>query len=252
MSVEAACYLALLGRLYFMGLASRYRFLCAYLVLEALGTGGLAWIPINTWTYTIAYFCVTPVLWVLGYLVVLELCRLILEDYPGVAGAGRRLVNWSMGAAVLVALGFAAHGLRARLGTFPVLRSFAIVHMSVRVGLLFFLLVILYFVYRFRLSLPRNRKLYGVGFAICWGLVLVADALSIGAGTAHYVLLYSCEMLTCSALMVAACFMLKPSGEFRATRGEPDTDERRAILHRRLAEMNHLLTRARNPKIINK
>ncbi len=241
MTFQAACYLLLLGRLWSTGLAARYRFLSAYLLMEALGTGGLAWISIRSWTYTIAYFCITPLLWVLSYLVVLELCWLILEDYPGIAAVGRRIVSWSLGGAVLIAGLFAAYGLAARGGAIQLLRSFSIVHFAVRVGVMFFLLVILFFVYRYRLRLPRNRRLYGIGYALCWGLVLVSDELSAQFG--YRVELYAnyAELSVVSVLLIAGAVMLNAGGEACPDKGAPDTDERSAELHRRLAEMNRLL-----------
>jgi hypothetical protein len=241
MTFQAACYLALLGRLWFTGLAARYKFLCCYLVLEILGTGGLAWLSIRSWTYAIAYFCITPILWILGYLVVLELCWLILEDYPGIAGAGRRIVTVTMGIAVLLAFGVGAYGLIVHKGDIPFLRSFSIVHMSVRVGLLVFLLVIQYFVFLFRLTLPRNRKIYGIGYAVCWTLALAADAVSMNVGVHLSSRIDSTEMLICSGLLIAGAIMLKPEGELRQAVAEPETDEKRAIVRQKLTEMNEVL-----------
>ena len=245
MTFQAACYLVLLARLWRTGLASRYRFLCGYLALEALVTGGMAWISIRTWTYTIVYFCVTPLLWVLSYLVVLELCWLILEDYPGIAAAGRRIVSWTMGIAVLIAAVFAARGLMAGAGRYPVLRSFELVHLSVRAGLLFFLLAIMFFAYRFRLNLPRNRKIYGVGYALCWGLVFISDALSIRFGDNIELYLNYGEMLICSALLLVGAAVLNPAGEFRPAVDQPDTSARREDLHRKLTEINQVLMKIR-------
>ncbi len=242
MTFQAACYLALLLRLVLIGLAGRYRFLCSYLVLQILGTAGLSWIPFTTRNYALAYFCITPTLWVLSYLVVLELCWLILEDYPGIAAAGRRIINCSTVAAMAVAAGFALYGFLTNVGRFPFLRSFAIVHLSVRVGVLAFLFAILFFVYRFRLELPRNRRLYCVGYSACWGLALASDALSMRMSSAsHEAIVNSVEMLICSALLIAGTAMLNPDGERQSLSIHPDANDNRAALHRRLKEMNSLL-----------
>lgn len=243
MSFQAACYIALLWRLFSIGLARRYRFLSAYLVVEVLGTGGFAWVPITSWTYTVAYLCITPVVWVLSYLVVLELCWLILEDYPGIAGAGRRVVTWTMSLAVLIAAVFAVHGLVAHEGRYLLLRSFDIVHLSVKVGLLFFLLAILYLVFRFRLSLPRNRRIYSIGFAVCWSLSLFADALSPYVATPTAIAVDAGEMLVCSALLVAGVFLLRPEGEAKPVPPPAGSEAARADLHRKLREMNQMLTK---------
>jgi hypothetical protein len=245
MIATAVCHAMLLGRLWFMGLASRYRFLAAWLALEAIEGAGLALIPIRSYAYTYTYMGVVPILWILAYLVVLELCRLILEDYPGIAGAGRRIVNWTMGATLIVSAVVAVWGLMARTGRYPFMRSFAIIHLSVRAGLLVFLLVILLFVIRLRLRLPRNRIIYGIGFAACWAMGVVADGLSRIVSVDHAEMIYCIEMLLCSVLLIAGAFLLTPSGENRNRIGEPDPDERRADIHRHLARMNDLLLKAR-------
>jgi len=242
----AVCYATLLGRLWFLGLASRYRVLCAYLAVQAIGSLGLSWIPIRTYAYTYAYMCVTPVLWVLAWMVVLELCRLILEDYPGIAGEGRRIVTWSMAAGVLISAVIAVYGLIAGVGRYPFMRSFLIVHFSVRAGVFAFLMAILFFVFRFRLRLPRNRRIYGIGFAVCWGLELVADGLSRVTAAPVAEVLDSVEMVFCSALLIAGFFLIGPEGERMPPARDPDTDETRAALHRKMADINRLLLKVSN------
>lgn len=242
MTVHAACYLVLLVHLWNIGLARRYKFLSSYLVVEAVATGGLAWIPFTSWTYTDAYFVFTPMLWVLAYLVVLELCWLILEDYPGIAAAGRKLVNWIFSAAVLIASCFAAYGLVAHQGDFPILRSFAIVHFAVRGSVLGFLLAILYFVFRLRLELPRNRKIYSIGFAFCWALVLGSDALSDIFGYKFELYSNYVDMSLCSILLIVGACIIRPEGELRRATARPGSDARAAELQKRLRHLNQFLS----------
>jgi hypothetical protein len=51
---------------------------------------------------------VVPTWWLLSCLVVLELCQLILADYPGIAPAGILIVKWAMAATALISVAIAA------------------------------------------------------------------------------------------------------------------------------------------------
>src|ERR1700728_3594793 len=94
------CHGVLLWRLWSQRLAGVYRYLTVFLTGEALQ--GIVVLPVNPrsaqygWIYVLS----TSLLNVLAYFVVLELYRLVLEDYPGIASIGRKAVNWCVGLAV--------------------------------------------------------------------------------------------------------------------------------------------------------
>ena len=94
---------ALLWRLVSQGLIRQYRFLAAF--LSAALVQALVFLPLTpaSTAYAWAYFISSPVLWILYFFVVLELYRLILEDYPGISSAVRKGVTWAMGLAVFIA-----------------------------------------------------------------------------------------------------------------------------------------------------
>jgi hypothetical protein len=111
------CHGVLLWRLASEGLAGIYPFLTLFLAAEM--AQNIAFVPLrpDSNAYASTYFYSTPVLWVLAYLVVLELYRLILEDYPGISSVGRKAVSWCMGLAVIVSAATAIPDLKRR-GTF--------------------------------------------------------------------------------------------------------------------------------------
>src|SRR6201999_4207811 len=89
-----ACHLILLWRLWSQKLARVYLSLTLFLGAEALQNIVILPVRPRSTLYGGIYLLSTPVLWILAYFVVLELYRLILEDYPGIASAGRRAVSW--------------------------------------------------------------------------------------------------------------------------------------------------------------
>src|ERR1700722_5380667 len=121
-----AAHGVLLWRLWSQKLARVYLFLAIYLIGDALQGLALFSIKWRTTLYGWIYLSSTPVLWILAYLIVLELYRLIFEDYPGISSVGRKAVSWCMSLAIVVAVLYAIPDLRTTAGRFPVLRIYYI------------------------------------------------------------------------------------------------------------------------------
>src|SRR5579863_1352145 len=136
------CHGVLLWRLWSQKLAGVYLFLTIFMAGETLQD--LVGLPLerNSDFYAWLFVYSTPVLWILAYLVVLELYRLILEDYPGIASVGRTAVTWCMALAIVVSIIYAIPDLRTTTGPFPVLRVYYILERSTVLGLLLFLVLI--------------------------------------------------------------------------------------------------------------
>src|ERR1022692_391723 len=177
-----ACHGVLLWRLWSQRLAGLYRFLTIFSVGEVLQDICVFPIPQRSNLYGWFYIFSTPVLWILAYLVVLELYRLILEDYPGIASVGRKAVTWCMGLAVIVSMAYAIPDLRRKQGPFPIIPIYTIVERSTVLGLLLFLVLIQVFLLRYRLRLSPNRMVYATGYALYFAIVVAQDTIVTALG----------------------------------------------------------------------
>lgn len=234
----------LLWRLWSEGLAGQYRFLTLFLLAALIQP--LIFLPITSRTiYARVYFVSTPVLWILSYGVVLELYRLILEDYPGISSAGRKGVTWSMGLAVLISAALAIPGFNVGAQQFPLLRIFYAVERSVVLGLLLFLVLIQAFLFRYRLRLSRNRRIYSTGYALYFGVTVASDIiLTELLGGREFVPISIVVGITGAVILFAGSTLLTREGEVRAHELElHDSTPERERLQQQLVEMNRMLTK---------
>jgi hypothetical protein len=176
--------------------------------------------------------------------VVLELYRLILEDYPGIASAGRTAVSWSMGLALVVSVAYAVPDLGAPRGQFPILHIYFIAERSTVLGLLLFLVLIQVFLLHYRLRLSRNRMVYATGYALYFGIVVAQDVIltglgirvadSVGLGTA----------VVGSVILLVGTALLGSKGEARVQLETTDSSADRLRLQQQLTDINRLLSKA--------
>jgi hypothetical protein len=225
-------------------LARVYFFLTAFLAWETLQD--IVELPVQPLTnlYSWIFFITSPIAFALAYLVVLELYRLILEDYPGIASAGRSAVSWSMALAVLIAVGYAIPDLITSKGPFPVLRIYVIFERSTILALLIFLVLIQLFLLRYRLRLSPNRIVYATGYALYFAGTMVADVIATARGTqAAYIV--SRWVVSISALiLVIGAMLLSRKGEVKPKLEAVDSSADRARLQQQLTDINRMLTRA--------
>lgn len=242
------CHSVLLWRLWSQKLAGVYLFLTVFIAAETLQN--IAFLPVKSHFSTLygwIFLTSTPVLWIFAYLVVLELYRLILEDYPGIASVGRKAVSWSMGLAVAASFVYAIPDLRRAGGKFPVLRVYAIMERSTVLGLLLFLVLIQLFLFHYKLRLSRNRMVYSVGYAIYFGIGIAQDILwtalgALGINIADSVTLW--VVAIAGLFLVVGAGLLNEQGEAKVALQPADAESDRVRLQEQLAEMNRLLTRA--------
>src|SRR5580698_8910030 len=88
------CHGVLLWRLWSQKLAGVYLYLTIFISAETVQNIVFLPVRLNSNLYGWIFLISTPIVWVLAYLVVLELYRLILEDYPGIASVGRKAITW--------------------------------------------------------------------------------------------------------------------------------------------------------------
>ena len=101
------CHGILLWRLWSEKLAGVYLWLTLFLTAEMLQNAIVFPFSRESNAYVLLFEFSTPVIWLLAYLVVLELYRLTLESYPGISSVGRKAVSWSMGLALAVSVVYA-------------------------------------------------------------------------------------------------------------------------------------------------
>lgn len=238
------CHAILLWRLWSQKLAAVYLYLTIFLAGETLQGLVLFSVPQHSNLYGWIFIYSTPVLWLFAYFVVLELYRLILEDYPGIASVGRKAVSWSMGLALAVSVLYALPDLKGPPGPSPILHIYFVAERSTVLGLLLFLVLIQVFLIHYRLGLSRNRMVYATGYAVYFGVVVAQDVIltALGIQTAGTVGLWTSALA--GVILLAGAALLSSQGEARVQLESVDSSSERARLQQQLADMNRMLSRA--------
>lgn len=241
---STACQAVLLWRLWSQKLAGVYLFLTVFLAGETLQDLILLPVGPRSTLYGWIFLISNPILWILAYLVVLELCRLILEDYPGIASVGRKAVTWCMALAVIVSFAYAIPDLKTTSGEFPVLRIYTIVERSTILGLLLFLVLIQVFLLRYRLRLSPNRIVYATGYALYFGVFVAQDVIFTALGI-RVVYTYTLWIVALgNIVLLVGAALLTSKGEVRVQLESTDSSADRARLQQQLADINRMLSRA--------
>lgn len=238
------CHGVLLWRLASEGLARLYIYLTVFLAAETVATVVLLPISPKSFLYAYIFFVFTGISWVLSYLIVLELYRLVLEDYPGISAVGRKAVSWALGLGVIASIAYAIPDLRAGGGQFPLLRVFVILERSVVLGILVFLVLIQLFLLHYRLRLSPNRMVYATGYAIYFAVTMAQDVVVTSLGI-KVVYSYTLFMNAgASVLLLAGAALLSRKGEVRVELEAVDSSADRVRLQQQLTDINRMLTRA--------
>ena len=238
------CHGVLLWRLWSEKLAKLYPFLTLFLAAETLQNIILLPFGQASTAYLWGYLISTPLIWAVAYLVVLELYRLTLEQYPGIAGVGRKAISACMGVALVIAVIYAVPDLKTGSGSFPLLRVYAVVERSIVLGLLLFLVLIQLFLFHYRLQLSRNRIVYATGYAVYFGVAIAQDIMltALGIRVVYPVSLWI--VASAGVILLVATGLLSQKGEAKVILQPVDADSDRARLQVQLAEMNRMLARA--------
>ncbi|HWF07695.1 MAG TPA: hypothetical protein VG297_04475 [Bryobacteraceae bacterium] len=231
-------------RLWSQKLLGVYLSLSLFLAAEALQNLVILPIPPRSTLYGTVYMLSTPVLWILAYLVVLELYRLILEDYPGIASVGRKAVSWAMGLAIVVSVAYAIPDLRISGGKFPVLRLYFVAERSIVLGLLLFLVLIQLFLFRYRLRLSRNRMIYATGYALYFGVGVAQDIIYTALGIRVVYTVDLWIVVAAGMILLGGAALLSRKGEVRVQLEPADSSQERARLQQQLVDINRMLSRA--------
>lgn len=233
------CHTVLLWRLWSEKLGRTYFAVSVFLAAETLESALL--LPVNSRTYQYIYYVASPIVLVLAYLVVLELYRLTLEDYPGIASAGRKAVSWSLGLAAVISAAYAIPDLRHSGGATQV---YAVLERSTVLGILLFLVLIQLFLLRYRLRLSPNRRIYATGYAIYFALTMALDVVIAALGIQAALSLNLWTNVAASVLLVVGAGLLTHKGEVKPQLEAVDSSAERARLQQQLADINRMLSRA--------
>jgi len=238
-----ACHLVLLWRLWSQNIARVYLALTLFLGAETLQNIIILPVRPRSTLYGWIYVFSTPILWIVAYLVVLELYRLILEDYPGIASVGRKAVSWSMGLALVVSGLYAIPDLRAATGRFPILHFYYIAERSIVLGLLLFLVLIQLFLFRYRLRLSPNRMIYATGYALYFGVGVAQDIIYTALGIRVVYTFDLWIVVAAGAILLGGAALLSRKGEVKVQLEQADSSDR-ARLQQQLVDINRMLSRA--------
>ena len=201
-------------KLFLSGLHRRYRILFAYLICRVPYIGCSLFLDVNSSFYQ-KFFIVTELLfWPFYILLVLELYRLVLEQYKGVYTLGR----WAMYSATAVSVTISLLSLLPRITPAMPQRSRIIGYIyaterGIDFSLAIFILLILFLLSRFPVPLSRNVAVHAVVYSIFFlsntlGLLLHS---AFGLQLKNEVNMFL--MGTSSACVVAWLVLLNAKGE---------------------------------------
>ncbi len=155
-----AAYGILIARLAWTGLFRKYPNLFAYICFQVLRPVVLSFFPLRSIAYGNIFFASQPILWILMFLVLLELFQQALDDKPGIASFSRKFVMGAMGIAAAISVCTLFFNLQDSTPRYIILESFLLVDRVVHLALLLFLLLLIAFLGYFPVLLHRNARVH--------------------------------------------------------------------------------------------
>lgn len=147
-------------KLWRLGFASKWRYLWLGLLVSGIRELVLIAVPYQANSYALWWMGTQPLVWVAYVLMTLELYSAILKDYPGLATYGRFVMLVGLAVGIGVSLSMVSLDFSNPDEPYPILRYFFAVERAVTFGLLLFLLVALFFLRKFPISLTRNTAVH--------------------------------------------------------------------------------------------
>jgi hypothetical protein len=218
-----------------------FAFLCVPLVLQTVavvyGTAGFG--------FLVCYTVLEPIRNILYILVVWELFSVIFRNYAGL----RSLSRWVMGLAAAVApLGLVLTVAASKSSAFNASRFVPWMirfERGIAFGLVIFIIIMLYFISRYPIKLPRNTVVHCILYSL-WFLGDAAILLLTSLLPKSYGHFFNAG-IACLEIgsYIGWTLLLSKSGEFQETRVRRDiTPEHERALIGELDAMNELLLRA--------
>jgi hypothetical protein len=235
-------------RLFRVGLARRYSVLFSFLcfhVARSLALLLCQLLPHPRTAYGLTWFATEPLMWILYILLTLDLYSLVLQDYKGLQTVGRWILFIALPVAILVSGATVLPSWRSPTEKFPVVFYFALVDRGIMFSLLIFILLTLFFLSWYPISLSRNIVVHHVVYMVYLTAHTMAylvrnvqgDTMNRATGIATLVTTLLC--------FSAWLFLLSPAGEMKKVvlRHQFTAEEERRLVDQ-LTAINSTLLRA--------
>jgi len=145
-------------------LVGHYPLFFAFLVVSTVRTAILLGHHPGYSPYVNRWIISEPLLWVMYILVVYEIQRRVLKDFPGVESLGRWILTGALVLAVSVSSLTLWPDLQSNVKDFPVLQLVNVVRRGIATILMTFLLLVSGFLVWFPVPLPRNLVVHSLVF----------------------------------------------------------------------------------------
>jgi hypothetical protein len=211
-SLVPAATVVLIVRLWRSGLYHRYRAFFCYLIFTLLQAILPATLDLRSPIYQKAYMVTEPIQWVFYVWVVMEIYRLVLEDYRGLSTVGRWIMIVAVGVGVVVSavsLAVPSQSWQTRLMAY-----YNITDRAIYLSLVVFLFTMLFLLLQYPIHLSRNTVVHAVVFFLYFLSNTVMFLIFTTRGTRHLwvYLRYAVPAVTLGAL-VSWIVLLTPAGE---------------------------------------
>jgi hypothetical protein len=232
----------LLGRLSVSGLARKYRFFLAYLVVDLVQTAAPFFMRFGTDAYGYVFFITESLIVLLYVLVVLELYAVLLRGYAGIAKMAQRYTFAAIVIAVALALLLLSPSMPGSVG-----ERFFQMEAAIVVSLLAFIFMMAAFLAYYPVPLTRNALVYFVTFVVYF-LSKAALLFLNNSGSGGWIRACSAVAMTIAdACIIIWTMFLSSEGERRTVVAGTRWTEHAspADMAQRLRELNDSLLRAR-------
>jgi hypothetical protein len=156
----------LASRLYYTKLYRIYPWLFAYLLVRFVRSLVLLHLSPTQTAYAAVWLYTEPVLWLLYVLIVLELCSLVLNKFPGIASASHWAVTGALGISIVISLFTLTADLSMPIVKYPVIVYFNVIRRGLYSSLVLFLLLLILFLRWYPVPLSRNLVTHTIVFAV--------------------------------------------------------------------------------------
>ena len=160
--LQTGAFVSLALRLWWTGLYRSYPCFWSYLLLGLFQSVVMAQISFYSRAYRDAWLFTESVMLCAHFLVVLELCKVILRDLHGITTVARRYLKWTMALAVISSL------LLLKVERVPVtlMSYFLTCERAIMSSLVIFVLLLMFFLVYYPVPLNQNVIAYSIGYAV--------------------------------------------------------------------------------------
>jgi hypothetical protein len=243
-------------RLYCQSLHKRYTLFFYFLCFNALRSFTLLaigwWLPRPRNIYAYTWVLTEPLTWLFDILVVLELYTLVMQDYKGLQTAGRWVFFGALTLAVLISGASVLPTLSNPAETAQVIFYLVLIERGILFSLVLFILLILFFLSWFPVSLSRNVIIHAV---VC-SVFLISGSLGYLVRNVEGTSVTRTVNIANSAITIVCWFawmmLLNQKGEGTrvVVRREFTTEDERRMVDQ-LVAINNSLMRTTDKKKLN-